>query len=123
MASASRRPRSSRVALQVCGGDPGRELLVQAASELLRVGDDVHDDLSEERVLVGVVVVHGALREAGQRRDLLHRRARIPLAQEQRPRRLDDGRPRPDDARVIRTRPRKAPSSALCRPSRNCTHE
>ena len=63
---------------------------------------------SEERALVGIVVVHGALREAGQRRDLLHRRARIPLAQEQRPRRLDDGRPRPDDARVIRTRARRA---------------
>ena len=108
MPSASRRPRSSRVAPQVRGGDPGGELLAQPASERVGVGDDVRDDLGEERVLVGIVVVHGALGEAGQRRDLLHRRARISLAQEQRPRRVDDGCARPDDARVVRARPRKA---------------
>src|SRR5262249_18922567 len=101
------------------------ELLVEAARERLRVRENIGDDLGEERLLVTVVVVHGALREPGERRDLLHRRAGIALTQEQRPRRIDDGRARPDDARVARalrrgaSLPPRDPRAALG----YCTHE
>src|SRR5690606_554761 len=90
---------------QIRGCDPDGETLVQSLRECLRERHRVQYDLSEERVLVGVIVVQGAFGEAGQRRDLLHRRARIPLAQEQCPRGICRGCPGPDDPRVIRARP------------------
>jgi hypothetical protein len=103
---AEREPASQVVegSSKVRRSDADGEFLVQSARERLRVGEDVRDDLAEERVLVAVVVVHGALREAGRCRDLLHGRPRVAMAEEQRPRRVDDGGTRPDDARVIRAR-------------------
>ena len=103
-------------------GDTDGELLVQPARERLRVGEDVGDDLGEECVLATIVVVDGALRETGQRRDLLHRRARIALALEQRARRVDAGGARPDDARVIRAWHRRARSRSTHAAFGYCTH-
>ena len=97
--------------VQVRSRDSDRELLAHAASKGLRECHDVGHDPNEERALVGIVVVQGALREAGQRRDLLHRRARIALAQEQLARSLDDSRSRADDARIIRPWARRASST------------
>jgi len=58
------------------------ELLTHALGKRFGKGDYIHHYLGEERALVSVVVVDSALRDAGERRNILHGSARIPLAQE-----------------------------------------
>src|SRR5262249_60891253 len=53
------------------------------AVEPLGGGDVAEDDLAEQPLLVGEVLVHGLLAHRGQRRDLVHAGALVALAQEQ----------------------------------------
>jgi len=54
--------------------------------------DRGEDDLGEEALLVGEVLVDGLLRDRGERGDLVHARAEIALAQEHRGGRVEDRR-------------------------------
>ena len=98
---------------------------MKPASELPGVRDCLHDDLREERVLVSVVVVHGALRETRKRRDILYGGTRVSLAQEQGSSRVHDGRARANYARIIDARSAEAARAThgASVASHYCTHQ
>ena len=69
----------------VSGQHPGQRL-----NELVRPGGGAQDDVAEQLLLVGEVLVDGLLGHRGQGRNLIHARALVPLVQEQPGGRLHD---------------------------------